>query len=239
MLLNRTILITGASAGIGRATVLALARERATIIATARRAHALADLALECEQLGTSIHTLAGDLNDTEFVTQLTNFAGDVDILINNAGTLHYAPILEIDLQACAEMFQTNVLATLALTQAVGLKMVARGRGHIIMITSTGARQVFPFAGAYCASKLALCALTQSLRLELQPKGILVSEVAPGLVDTNIRANNTHPEVLAAQARRTTVPLTAEEVAHTIKYVALSSRGSGCVDLIEVRPAHN
>ena len=239
MLQNRTVLITGASAGIGRATVLALTRTQATIIATARRTEALEQLARDCAELGHPIRTLAGDLNNRDFVQDLTSFAADVDILINNAGILTYAPILEIEPADCVAMFNTNVLATLALTQSIARGMVRRGHGHLIMVTSTGAREVFSYAGVYCASKHAIAAITRSLRLELQPKGILVSEVAPGLVDTNIRASNTHPDVLAAQALRQTIPLTADEVANSILHVALGATPTGCIDLLELRPAIN
>lgn len=239
MLPKPTILITGASAGIGRATVLTLARAKANIIATARNADALLQLSKECADQGQPIRTLAGDLNDRHFIQALTLFAGEVDILINNAGVLTYAPILEIQPDDYVAMFNTNVFATLALTQAIAQGMLARGRGHLIMVTSTGAREVFAFAGAYCASKHAIAAITRSLRLELQPKGIRVSEVAPGLVDTNIRKNNSHPEVLAAQEQRKTVPLTVEDVAKTITHVALSQVLSGSIDLIELRPFIN
>jgi NADP-dependent 3-hydroxy acid dehydrogenase YdfG len=239
MLLNPTVLITGASAGIGRATALVLAQANATVIATARNNEALLELSRECAEMGQPIRTLAGDLNDSDFIRALTLFAGEVDVLVNNAGVLTYAPILEIQPDDYVAMFNTNVFATLALTQAVAQGMLARGRGHLIMVTSTGAREVFPFAGAYCASKHAISAITRSLRLELQPKGIRVSEVAPGLVDTQIRKNNNHPEVLAAQAQRKTVPLTVDDVANTIAHVALSKAPSGSLDFIELRPFIN
>jgi NADP-dependent 3-hydroxy acid dehydrogenase YdfG len=239
MRLNPTVLITGASAGIGRTTALVLAQANATVIATARSNEALLELARECAEMGQPIRTLAGDLNDNDFIRALSLFAGEVDILINNAGVLTYAPILEIQPEDYVAMFKTNVFATLALTQSIARGMVTRGRGHLIMVTSTGAREVFPFAGAYCASKHAISAISRSLRLELQPKGIRVSEVAPGLVDTTIRKNNSHPDVLAAQAQRQTVPLTVEDVANTIKHMALAQVPSGSIDLIELRPFLN
>lgn len=143
MLLNPTVLITGASAGIGRATTLVLAQANANVIATARSNEALLELSKKCAEMGQPIRTLAGDLNDHDFIRALTLFAGEVDILINNAGVLTYAPILETQPDDYLAMFNTNVFATLALTQAIARGMLARGRGHLIMVTSTGAREVF------------------------------------------------------------------------------------------------
>ena len=236
MLKDTTVLITGASAGIGRATVLAMARAGAHVLAAGRRAHALDTLARECVALGAPIETLAGDITNHEFVDQLVARAGAIDILVNNAGVLTYAPILETAPEDCEAMFRVNVLATLRLTQGVARHMVARAKGHIIMVTSTGAREVMKFGGVYCATKHALSALTRSLRIELQAHGIHVSEVAPGMVRTDIRDGSRHPEVLAAMAARTTVPLPPESVADAIVHVASSPGAIGCIDYLELRP---
>lgn len=232
---GRSILITGASAGIGRATVLALVRAGATVFATGRRSVALEELAAACQALGNPIRTLAGDLGQSDFITALAEQAGDADILVNNAGVLTYAPILDMELADCAAMFNTNVLATFALTQVIARRMVARRAGHIIMVTSTAARDVYQLGGVYCASKHALSALGRSLRLELQSSGIRVSEIAPGMVDTDIRQNSKHEAVLAALKSRTISPLTPEEVAEAIVYAAATPPNC-CADLVELRP---
>ncbi|MBC7701055.1 SDR family NAD(P)-dependent oxidoreductase [Aquabacterium sp.] len=106
-------LVTGASAGIGRATALALAREGAGIVATGRRQAELDGLAQECAALGVPVQVLAGDLNDAAFAQQLAAAAAGVDIFINNAGVLTYAPLLELTQQQVDDMFQTNVLASI------------------------------------------------------------------------------------------------------------------------------
>ena len=193
MLLNPTVLITGASAGIGRATTLVLAQANANVIATARSNEALLELSKKCAEMGQPIRTLAGDLNDHDFIRALTLFAGEVDILINNAGVLTYAPILETQPDDYLAMFNTNVFATLALTQAIARGMLARGRGHLIMVTSTGAREVFPFAGAYCASKAAVISYCEALRGELRGTGVQVITIAPGYVDTPLTSKNRYP----------------------------------------------
>ncbi|MFM9972393.1 MAG: SDR family oxidoreductase [Burkholderiales bacterium] len=232
---GRSILITGASAGIGRATALAMARAGANILATGRRAEALEAVAKQCASSGNVIRVLAGDLESPAFVEKLVETAGEVDILVNNAGVLTYAPILDMRAAECQAMFNTNVLAAFAVAQAVAKKMAARKSGHIIFVTSTAAREVYKLGGIYCASKHALSAIARSLRLELQASGVRVSEVAPGMVDTNIRDGSTHPATQAALAARTISPLTAEEVADAIVYTAVTPANC-CADLIELRP---
>jgi NADP-dependent 3-hydroxy acid dehydrogenase YdfG len=113
--------------------------------------------------------------------------------------------------------------------------MVERGRGHIVVMTSTAAREVYPLGSIYCATKHALSAFARALRIELQAKGIQVSEIAPGMVDTDIRNNSDHPAVLAAVSARKFEPLTPEEVAEAVGFALLSS--DNCAnDLIELRP---
>lgn len=132
-------------------------------------------------------------------------------------------------------MFRVNVLAALDVALAVGRQMARRKRGHIVMMTSTAARSVYRLGVVYCASKFALSALAQGFRLELQAEGVKVTEVAPGMVDTEIRKNSTHPAVLAALKARGVAPLTAEEVAQAVAY-AVTAPDNCCPDLIELRP---
>lgn len=230
---GKTILITGASAGIGRATAVQLAQAGADIIALGRRQDALDALAASLP-VG-QVRTLAGDLNDEAFVQRVEALAPEVDILVNNAGVLRYAPILDLSAADCQWMFQTNVLATLRLTQGIARAMVANKHGHIVFMSSIAAREVYRLASVYCATKHALSALARSLRLELQGHGIKVTEVAPGMVDTEIRTGSDHPEVLASVAKRTFKALTADEVAQAVVY-ALSANPNCCPDLIELRP---
>jgi len=106
---GKAVLVTGASAGIGRATAMALVQAGATIIATGRRKPELDMLAKECG--GDAVETIAGDLNDARFVDDLAARARDVDILVNNAGILKYAPLMDTTDKDCEDMFSTNVLA--------------------------------------------------------------------------------------------------------------------------------
>lgn len=230
---GKTILITGASAGIGRATAVQLAQQGAQIIALGRKQDALDELARSLP-VG-RVRTLAGDLNDEAFVQRIDALAPEVDAFVNNAGVLRYAPILELSPQDCSWMFQTNVLAALRVTQGVARAMVAKRRGHIVFMSSIAAREVYRLASVYCATKHALSALARSFRIELQAHGIKVTEVAPGMVDTDIRAGSTHPDVLASVANRKFQALTADEVAQAVVY-ALNANPNCCPDLIELRP---
>ncbi|HKC31753.1 MAG TPA: SDR family NAD(P)-dependent oxidoreductase, partial [Burkholderiales bacterium] len=208
----------------------ALARAGAKVIATGRR-----QAELDALKKQVSVHTMAGDLNDSSFVDELAATARDVDIFVNNAGILKYAPLLEMEDADCEAMFRTNVLSAFRITKAIAKSMVKRRRGHIIVMSSTAAREVYPLGGIYCGTKHALSAITRGLRLELQGHGIKVTEIAPGMVDTGIRAGSDHPRVLEALKGRKFAPLTADEVAQAVVYAAQAAPNC-CPDLIELRP---
>ena len=230
---GRKVLITGASAGIGRTTAMTLARKGAHIIALGRREDALRELRDELPAC--TVRILAGDLNDDAYLKQVEALAPEVDVFVNNAGVLRYAPILDLSPEDCGWMFQTNVLAALKITQVIGRAMVQNKAGHIVFMSSIAAREVYRLASVYCATKHALSALARSFRLELQGFGIKVTEVAPGMVDTEIRVGSDHPDVLASVATRKFKPLTAQEVADAVAY-ALQANPNCCPDLIELRP---
>ncbi len=230
---GKTALVTGASAGIGRATVATLIGHGANVIATGRRQDALE--ALVAEHGAGRVTAIAGDLNDGDFAADLVSAAADVDILVSNAGVLKYAPILDLTYDDMEDMVRTNVLGSFRITHEIAKAMVERGRGHIVVMTSTAAREVYPLGSIYCATKHALSAFARALRIELQAKGIQVSEIAPGMVDTDIRDNSDHPAVLAAVSARKFEPLAPEEVAEAVGFALLSS--DNCAnDLIELRP---
>jgi NADP-dependent 3-hydroxy acid dehydrogenase YdfG len=228
---GKQVLVTGASAGIGRACALAFARAGARVIATGRRNGELQSLRMKAPQ----VDTVAGDLDSAAFVDELAAAARDADIFLNNAGTMKYAPFLDLSDEDTEAMFRTNVLAGFRLTRRVAQAMVRRGGGHIIVMTSIAAREVYPFGLVYCATKHALSALARGLRVELQGAGIRVTEVAPGSVDTDIRATSTHPRVQEAFKARRFTPLSPEDVAEAVVYAARAEPNC-CPDLIELRP---
>ncbi len=232
---GKLVLVTGASAGIGRAAALAFAREGADIFATGRREDALKTLVAECTALGASARYLAGNLDQESFVQRLGKEAAGADILVNNAGILNYGPLLEFSRSDMEAMFATNVIASIRVAQIIGAQMVARKSGHIIMVTSGAARQVSKYAVIYAATKHALAAITKGLRLELRPLGIKVSEVSPGMVATGIRDNITSPEAVAAIKARTIKALSAEEVASAIIFAA-AAPANVMTEMLDVRP---
>lgn len=227
---GRTALVTGASTGIGRATAIALAREGASVIATGRRQRELEMVAQEC-----GAKAIAGDLDDPAFIRRLAEEAGHADILVNNAGWLVYAPVLEITPEQLEGMLRTNVVAAFAIAREIGKRMVERKRGHLVFITSGAARNVQQFGIAYAATKHALSAFAKGFRLELKGAGIKVSEIAPGMVDTDMRKGVTHPEVLKSIAARKFKPISPQDVADAVVFAVTAAEGCS-PDLIELRP---
>lgn len=230
---GRRAIVTGASSGIGFATAQAFLRSGATVIATGRRADRLDALASGAGK--NALIPIAGDVNDAAFRASLVETAGDADILVNAAGVLQHAPFLEGNADVWEGMWQTNVQSVLCLSQLVARKMVQRKTGHIVNITSILASRVYPFTMVYAATKFAMRAITQGMRLELHPHGIKVTEVAPGLVKTEILRDLNHPDVLEAYRRRAYAPLVPEQVADAILGAA-SATGNASVDLIEINP---
>jgi NADP-dependent 3-hydroxy acid dehydrogenase YdfG len=234
---GKIALVTGASSGIGRATALALVLEGAAVVATGRRVGELESLERDCKALGGNLRFLAGDLGGSDFAAQLVSFAGDVDIFVNNAGVLTYAPFVELTDAQNEAMFQVNVLASIRICQRVAKGMAARKSGHIVMMTSLSARNINRFSAVYGATKHAMAAITKGLRLELGSSGLKVTEVAPGMVDTDIRKGNTNAEVVKAVAARTYAPLSPDDVAQAVIYAVCTSPNC-CPDLIELRPTY-
>lgn len=231
-LAGRRALVTGASSGIGRVTALMLAERGAAVIATARRADLLEALAAESQG---RIVSNAGDLTDPDFVRTLARDAGPVDVLVNAAGTLKHAPFLESDPDDWAPVWRLNVEALLRLTQLVARGMAERKRGHIVNISSVVARRVYRYTVAYAASKSAVRTISRGLRIELAEHDIKVTEIAPGLVDTDVFGQVEHPDVIAAYRDRGYKPLRPEDVARAI-VDAISTADNACPDVIELFP---
>jgi NADP-dependent 3-hydroxy acid dehydrogenase YdfG len=231
-LAGRRALVTGASSGIGRVTAGLLADSGVEVIASARRADLLETLGAGN---GGRIIPVAGDLTDPAFIAALARGAGPVDILVNAAGALKHAPFLESDPADWAPVWRLNVEALLRLTQLIARGMAERKRGHIVNISSVVARRAYRYTLAYAASKSAVRTLSACLRVELAEHGIKVTEIAPGLVDTDVFGSVDHPEVIAAYRDRGYKPLRPEDVASAI-VGALSTADNACPDVIELNP---
>jgi serine 3-dehydrogenase len=222
-----TVLITGASAGIGAACARAFAAAGARLILCARRTDRLRALAEELKAAhGTETCLLELDVRDVGVATRLIEDLPpqwrDVDVLVNNAGLgrgtdkLHEGNSGEWD-----EMLDTNVKGLLYVTRAVVPGMVRRGRGHVINLGSLAGHEVYPGGAVYCASKHAVHAITRGLRMDLVGTGVRVSSVDPGMVQTEfstIRFRGDEERAEKVYAGMT--PLTAEDIADAVLYCA-------------------
>lgn len=185
---TKTALITGATSGIGMATARLFAKNGIRLIICGRREERLKRLSEELLAL-TEIHTLSFDVRNKEEVfsaiESLPKQFSEIDILINNAGNAHgLDPIDEGKTDDWDAMLDINVKGLLYVSKAILPKMIARQSGHIINIGSTAGKEVYPKGNVYCASKHAVDALNQAMRLDLNGKGIKVGAINPGLVET-------------------------------------------------------
>ena len=188
---TRVAIVTGASAGIGRATALALAAAGATVVPTARRMDRLRDLADQIDAAGGRALPVACDvtvLAEVEAVaTAATDAFGRVDILVNNAGVMRIAPLEECRTADWLRMVAVNVHGVLHFLGAVLPGMIERGSGHIVNIGSLAGRRPFPGGTVYSATKFAVRSLTWGMHLELgAAHGIRVTDIQPGLVETEL-----------------------------------------------------
>jgi NADP-dependent 3-hydroxy acid dehydrogenase YdfG len=200
------VLITGCSSGIGKVTARCLVEAGHTVYATARRPETLAELG------AAGARTLALDVTDEESmaaaVTAIEAEHGRVGTLINNAGFGLYGPVEEVAMSDVRREFETNVFGLGRLTQLVLPGMRAARRGRIVNISSMGGRLVFPTGGWYHASKYAVEALSDALRVEVAPFGVTVVLVEPGLIRTefeSVASGGLAPEAASgpyAQLRR-------------------------------------
>lgn len=184
----KTAFITGATSGIGRATATLLAENNFRIIACGRREERLLEVKNQLSAT-TEITTLTFDVRDKESVAQaiqsLPTEWRKIDLLVNNAGNAHgLSSFEEGSLEDWDAMIDINVKGLLYVSKALLPGMVARKAGHIINIGSIAGREVYPNGNVYCASKFAVDALSQAMRIDLNKHKIKVSQIAPGLVET-------------------------------------------------------
>lgn len=194
---QRTVLITGASSGIGKATAQLLLLHGWKVIAAARKTDAMNDLCAS----GAEIFPL--DITDIQsrqsLVTHVHEQFGVLDALVNNAGFGEVGPIETMPLQTAQNLFEVNVFGLIGLTQMVLPKMRKHGKGRIINVSSIAGRFVTPGSGWYAASKYAVEALSDALRLELHQFGIQVVIIEPGLIATGFE-NVAKASMLEAQS---------------------------------------
>jgi 3-oxoacyl-[acyl-carrier protein] reductase len=186
---DKIALVTGASRGIGWASCLALAKEGATIVGTARTPKDLAALEKAVAAVGGKAKTIAGDVTKAADVAACVNGAikefGRIDILVNNAGMGGYRPFLDWTEEDYDRIMATNAKSTWLFCKEVIPHMLKQGGGNIVNLSSVAGLQGYPSEGIYCMSKFAQVALAQSLDREFYQKNIKVSLVCPGGVETH------------------------------------------------------
>ena len=219
----KTALITGATSGIGKAIALRLAKEKYALILTGRRDDRLEALKVEIERdYETKVYTLCFDVRDYSQVEKAINTLPDewktIDVLVNNAGlAAGFDPIHAGSLNDWEQMIDTNIKGLLYVTRVVSPAMVARKSGHIINIGSIAGKTVYPNGAVYCATKHAVKALNEGMRMDFLPYGIRVTEVCPGAVETEfslVRFKGDRQR--ANQVYRGFAPLVAEDIAEAV-----------------------
>lgn len=238
----KTVLITGATSGIGRATARAFAKNNYKIIICGRREDRLAELQDELSQR-TEVHTLLFDVRQKKAVKESINslpenFA-NIDILINNAGNAHgLDPIQNGDFDDWDAMIDINVKGLLYVSKAIIPKMIERRKGHIINIGSTAAKEVYPNGNVYCATKHAVDALNQGMRMDLNPYGIRVGAIHPGMVETEFSEVRFKGDTeRASNVYKGFEPLQPEDIADIIVFVTTRPYHVNIADLMVMSTA--
>jgi len=226
---KKVALITGATSGIGRATAHEFAKHGIKLIICGRRQERL-DTVEEALGKLTEVHTLNFDVRDKEAVFKaIDSLPKDfklIDILVNNAGNAHgLDPIHKGSIDDWDAMMDINVKGLLYVSKAVIPQMTERQSGHIINIGSSAGKEVYPKGNVYCASKHAVVAVTEGMRIDLNPYGIKVAAINPGLVETEFSQVRFKGETLADNVYKGYKALQPQDVADVI-YFAIS------------RPAH-
>lgn len=215
----KTVLITGATSGIGKATAVALAEKKYKLILCGRNQAVLDELKLN---LPTQVHICCFDVRDKQEVfAQINNLPEgfqNIDILVNNAGNAHgLATFDAADLEDLEAMIDINVKGLIYVTKAVLPHMPTNANSQIINISSIAGKEVYVNAATYCASKAAVETLTKGMRIDLLPLGIKVTGIAPGAVETNFSLVRFKGDVERAEkVYEGYEPLTPEDLAHTI-----------------------
>ncbi len=186
--MRKVALVTGASSGIGRATAIAFAQRGYAVGLLARRAEKLEEVAQDCRAAGGQTLMLVADVSRRQEVEQAVASTvekfGRLDVMVNNAGYGVFSPVIDLDEKALRDIFEVNFYGVWYGLVAAARVMVSQGHGHIFNVSSIIGKRGTPMHGAYCATKFALCGLSESARVELRPAGVHVTVVCPALTET-------------------------------------------------------
>ncbi len=227
-----TAVVTGASSGIGAATARLLAAHGYRVVLGARRLERLQELAAE-----TGGEAIALDVTEPASVTEFAAAVPECEVLVNNAGgALGLDPMADGDEEQWRTMYEANVLGTMRMTRALLPRLIASGNGHVVAVTSIAAFETYRGGAGYTAAKHAQRAAVRTLRLELLGEPVSVTEVAPGMVETEFSLVRFEgDEAAAARVYAGMEPLRAEDVAECIRW-AVAQPPHVNVDEIVVRP---
>lgn len=223
--MTKTALITGATSGIGHATAYEFAKQGIQLILCGRRLERLRTIKKALDRL-TNVHILNFDVrNKTEVfdaIESLPDSFKNIDILINNAGNAHgLDPIQDGSIEDWDAMMDINVKGLLYVSKAVIPGMTRRESGHIINIGSSAGKEVYPKGNVYCGSKHAVLAITEGMRIDLNPYGIKVGSINPGLVETEFSQVRFKGAEIANSVYKGYKALQADDIAEII-YFAIS-----------------
>lgn len=238
----KTALITGASAGFGKAIATSFAQKGFRLIITGRRKNRLDKLALELKMIGAGdVNVLSFDIQNKtavfEAIASLPDTWKTIDILINNAGlAAGRASLVSGDIDDWERMINTNIKGLLYITKAVFPHLRASKNAHIVNIGSIAGTEVYPGGNVYCASKHAVNALSKAMRIELLEDSIRVSQIRPGLAETEFSiVRYKGDEAKAAEVYAGYEPLLAEDIARAVDFVVDSPRHV-CINDMEITP---
>lgn len=225
-IMNKIVLITGATSGIGLACARKFAENGDKLILTGRNEQRLAEIGKDLTEKGTEVLTLAFDVRDREkakkFVFGLPADWQHIDVLVNNAGlALGLEPEYEGDFEDWETMIDTNIKGLLTMTRLVVPGMVARNSGHVINVGSVAGDAAYAGGNVYCATKSAVKALSDGLRIDVANTAIRVTTLKPGLVETNFSNIRFHGDnERAAHVYKGITPLTGDDIADVAVYAA-------------------
>jgi len=223
---DKIVFISGATSGIGKSCAYAFAKEGANLIINARRKNLIDEIGEDLKnKFGIKVYGYKLDVrNRNEVEDSIDNLPDEwknIDILINNAGLAKgLNKFHEDDPDNWEEMIDTNIKGLLYVTRAIVPGMIERKFGHIIMIGSIAGHSAYPKGAVYCATKHAVDAITNSLRMDTIDKGILVSTIDPGLVETNFSNIRFGDKDKAKNVYKGLTPLTGDDVADAVVYCA-------------------
>ncbi len=236
---GKVAVVTGASSGIGEATVRALSGEGAAVVAGARRRERLEKLVEEVTRDGGKAIAVECDVTDEEQAHALVDRAieefGRIDVLVNNAGVMLLSKVEKGLSEEWRRMFDVNVLGLLYATDAAIEAMKRQGGGHIVNVSSVAGRKTRPTVGVYSGTKFAVNAVSEALRQEVLEDGIRVTVVEPGAVATELTDHITDEEVRAGLKQRSIEPLQPEDIANAVAY-AVGQPQRVSVNEILIRP---